>query len=191
MSRLASGSPSAPSPRSPREHRTTERREAASSSSHRRPRRRRRSSEPSKCPEPSDVVRASVEDSAEPATENTAPSDERRRPGWPRHQQAPVIRSRELDRLLVFGEVSMNDDGTSNTVYRTLPRAGREVRRRSGASSPTTPKSHNTMHRRSGEHRIGAGATRRSSGTRDRRGDHGRRDAHAHRRVLIKFRRRS
>ena len=70
-------------------------------------------------PEPSDVVRASVEHSAEPATENTAPSDERRRPGRPRHQQAPVIPFAELDRLLVFGEVSMNDDGTANTVYPT------------------------------------------------------------------------
>ena len=36
-----------------------------------------------------------------------------------RHQQAPVIPFAELDRLLVFGEVSMNDDGTSNTVYPT------------------------------------------------------------------------
>ncbi len=46
---------------------------------------------PAKAPESSDVVRASVEDSDEPAPENTAPSEERRRPGRPRHQQAPVI----------------------------------------------------------------------------------------------------
>ena len=107
-------------------------------------------------PEPSDVVRASVEDSAEPATENTAPSDERRRPGRPRHQQAPVIPFAELDRLLVFGEVSMNDDGTSNTVYPTY----RELAEKYGVAPSVIAdyaKSHNTMHRRKyGEHRIEA-----------------------------------
>ncbi|MCK6544252.1 AT hook motif domain protein [Myxococcota bacterium] len=107
-------------------------------------------------PEPSDVVRASVEDSAEPAPENTAPSDERRRPGRPRHQQAPVIPFAELDRLLVFGEVSMNDDGTSNTVYPTY----RELAEKYGVAPSVIAdyaKSHNTMHRRKyGEHRIEA-----------------------------------
>jgi hypothetical protein len=107
-------------------------------------------------PEPSDVVRASVEDSAEPATQNTAASDERRRPGRPRHQQAPVIPFAELDRLLVFGEVSMNDDGTSNTVYPTY----RELAEKYGVAPSVIAdyaKSHNTMHRRKyGEHRIEA-----------------------------------
>ena len=140
-----------------KEHRTTERREEL-----------RAQLDPPKAPpppkversvevpEPSDVVRASVEDSAEPATENTAPSDERRRPGRPRHQQAPVIPFAELDRLLVFGEVSMNDDGTSNTVYPTY----RELAEKYGVAPSVIAdyaKSHNTMHRRKyGEHRIEA-----------------------------------
>lgn len=140
-----------------KEHRTTERREEL-----------RAQLDPPKAPtlpkvertveapQPSDVVRASVEDSAEPATENTAPSDERRRPGRPRHQQAPVIPFAELDRLLVFGEVSMNDDGTSNTVYPTY----RELAEKYGVAPSVIAdyaKSHNTMHRRKyGEHRIEA-----------------------------------
>jgi len=107
-------------------------------------------------PEPSDVVRASVEDSAKPVTATTAPSDERRRPGRPRHQQAPVIPFAELDRLLVFGEVSMNEDGTSNTVYPTY----RELAEKYGVAPSVIAdyaKSHNTMHRRKyGEHRIEA-----------------------------------
>lgn len=140
-----------------KEHRTTERREEL-----------RAQLDPPKAPpppkversvevpEPSDVVRASVEDSPEPTTENTAPSDERRRPGRPRHQQAPVIPFAELDRLLVFGEVSMNDDGTSNTVYPTY----RELAEKYGVAPSVIAdyaKSHNTMHRRKyGEHRIEA-----------------------------------
>ena len=58
--------------------------------------------------------------------------------------------------LLVFGEVSMNDDGTSNTVYPTY----RELAEKYGVAPSVIAdyaKSHNTMHRRKyGEHRIEA-----------------------------------
>jgi transcriptional regulator with XRE-family HTH domain len=109
-------------------------------------------------PEPSDVVRASYDDANEisATTESPEPNEERRRPGRPRHQDAPVIPFAELDRLLVFGEVSMNDDGTSNTVYPTY----RELAEKYGVAPSVIAdyaKSHNTMHRRKyGEHRIEA-----------------------------------
>ena len=78
----------------------------------------------------------------------------------------------------------MNDDGTSNTVYPTY----RELAEKYGVAPSVIAdyaKSHNTMHRRKyGEHRIEARSRREDHrGTRDRRGDHGRRDARAHRRV--------
>src|SRR3990167_6684714 len=109
-------------------------------------------------PEPSDVVRASYDDANEisATTESPEPTEERRRPGRPRHQDAPVIPFAELDRLLVFGEVSMNEDGTSNTVYPTY----RELAEKYGVAASVIAdyaKSHNTMHRRKyGEHRIEA-----------------------------------
>ncbi len=106
-------------------------------------------------PESSDVVRASY-DEPESSTETPEPTEERRRPGRPRHQDAPVIPFAELDRLLVFGEVSMNEDGTSNTVYPTY----RELAEKYGVAPSVIAdyaKSHNTMHRRKyGEHRIEA-----------------------------------
>lgn len=133
-----------------KKHRTTERREAL-----------RAQLEPSKAvpspkaaqppkaertveaPEPSDVVRASYDE----GTETTAPAEERRRPGRPRHQDAPVIPFAELDRLLVFGEVSMNDDGTPSTVYPTY----RQLAAKYGVVASVIAdyaKSHNTMKRR-------------------------------------------
>ena len=104
-----------------KEHRTTERREELRAQLDPKARRRRRSRRSVKRPA---QRRRARERRGQRTTENTAPSDERRRPSRPRHQQAPVIPFRALDRLLVFGEVSMNDDGTSNTVYRRPPRAG-------------------------------------------------------------------
>ena len=79
-----------------KEHRTTERREELRAQldppkAPPPPKVERNSVE---APEPSDVVRASVEDSAEPATENTAPSDERRRPGGLATSRRPSSRSR-------------------------------------------------------------------------------------------------
>lgn len=108
--------------------------------------------------EPGDVVRSSYDDANEVSatTESPEPAEERRRPGRPRHQDAPVIPFAELDRLLVFGEVSMNEDGTSNTVYPTY----RELAEKYGVAASVIAdyaKSHNTMHRRKyGEHRIEA-----------------------------------
>lgn len=43
----------------------------------------------------------------------------RRKPGRPRKAEAPLISYEELDRLLVFGEVQLLEDGTSTTVYPT------------------------------------------------------------------------
>lgn len=138
-----------------RERRTTERREEL-----------RTQLDPPKAPPPSkvekppeteasDVVRASYDEPTE-AVVPTEPTEERRRSGRPRHQQAPVIPYAELDRLLVFGEVSMNEDGTSNTVYPTY----RELAEKYGVVASVIAdyaKSHNTMHRRKyGEHRIEA-----------------------------------
>ena len=129
MSRLA-GSPSAPSPRSPRSTRTTERREGATGPARSpKARRRRRSSAPSKRPRPSDVVRASVEDSAEPATENTAPrmsvvDPAASPPAGARHPVrgagSPARLRRGVDERRRHVEHRLPD----------VPRAGREVRRR-------------------------------------------------------------
>lgn len=139
-----------------KEHRTTERREELRAQLD-----PPKASPPPKversveAPEPSDVVRASYDERGA-TTENPEPTEGRRRPGRPRHQDAPVIPFAELDRLLVFGEVSMNDDGTSNTVYPTY----RELAEKYGVAPSVIAdyaKSHNTMHRRRyGEHRIEA-----------------------------------
>lgn len=56
------------------------------------------------------------EASEEPASE---PAQPRRKPGRPRKAEAPLISYEELDRLLVFGEVQLLDDGTHTTVYPT------------------------------------------------------------------------
>jgi hypothetical protein len=72
---------------------------------------------------------------------------ERRRPGRPRRQDAPVINFEELDRLLVFGEVEVLGDGTTRTVYplyRTLAEKYGVV----PSVIADYAKSHNTMKRR-------------------------------------------
>jgi hypothetical protein len=49
-----------------------------------------------------------------------APAKEpRRKPGRPRKAEAPLVSYEELDRLLVFGEVQVLEDGTHTTVYPT------------------------------------------------------------------------
>lgn len=53
---------------------------------------------------------------AAPETPAKAP---RRKPGRPRKAEAPLISYEELDRLLVFGEVQVLEDGTHTTVYPT------------------------------------------------------------------------
>lgn len=50
---------------------------------------------------------------------NKPPEEPRRRPGRPRKPDAPLVSYEELDRLLVFGEVQVLDDGTHTTVYPT------------------------------------------------------------------------
>lgn len=138
-----------------KEHRTTERREELRAQvDPPKPVPPPKIERPTEPAEESDVIRASIEDSAAPET--TVPGEERRRPGRPRHQQAPIIPFAELDRLLVFGETTMNDDGTPNTVYPTY----RELAEKYGVVPSVIAdyaKSHNTMWRRKhGEHRIEA-----------------------------------
>lgn len=98
-------------------------------------------------PPPSDVLRASCDETSESGTPTENAEQRRRPPGRPRHQDAPVIPFAELDRLLVFGETTMNDDGTSNTVYPTY----RELAARYGVVPSVIAdyaRSHNTMWRR-------------------------------------------
>lgn len=94
--------------------------------------------------EDSDVVRASIEDEPSDAAE---PNDERRKPGRPRHQDAPVIPFEELDRLLVHGEVQLLEDGKRTTVFPTY----RELADKYGVVPSVIAeyaKRHNTMKRR-------------------------------------------
>lgn len=52
-----------------------------------------------------------------PSTLELGDDGPRRRPGRPRKADAPPIPYEELDRLLVFGEVEVLEDGTTTTVY--------------------------------------------------------------------------
>lgn len=91
-------------------------------------------------PEASDVVRATF---SEPSDD----TEERRRPGRPRHQDAPVIPFEELDRLLVHGEVKLLEDGKRTTVFPTY----RELADKYGVVASVIAeyaKRHNTMKRR-------------------------------------------
>lgn len=58
-----------------------------------------------------------VEVEPAPADEPEAETEPRRKAGRPRKADAPLIPYEELDRLLVFGEVQVLDDGTTTTVY--------------------------------------------------------------------------
>ncbi len=91
-----------------------------------------------------DVVRASISDTQD--VEDDA-NVGRRRPGRPRHQDAPVIPFEELDRLLVHGEVQLLEDGKRTTVFPTY----RELADKYGVVPSVIAeyaKRHNTMKRR-------------------------------------------
>jgi hypothetical protein len=91
-------------------------------------------------PEASDIVRATFDEPSDDA-------EERRRPGRPRHQDAPVIPFEELDRLLVHGEVKLLEDGKRTTVFPTY----RELADKYGVVASVIAeyaKRHNTMKRR-------------------------------------------
>lgn len=67
---------------------------------------------------PQENTEAPSEVNATPASEPDVPQP-RRKPGRPRKAEAPLISYEELDRLLVFGEVQVLEDGTHTTVYPT------------------------------------------------------------------------
>lgn len=72
---------------------------------------------------------------------------EKRKPGRPRHQDAPVIPWEELDRALVFVEVQILEDGKHTTFYPSY----RTLAERYGVVVSVIAeyaKSHNTMKRR-------------------------------------------
>jgi hypothetical protein len=82
-------------------------------------------------------------------TPKSPPEDpmEKRKPGRPRHQDAPVIPWEELDRALVFGEVQILEDGKHTTFYPSY----RTLAERYGVVVSVIAeyaKSHNTMKRR-------------------------------------------
>ena len=119
-----------------KKHRTTERRAElrAKLDTPKRP--------PPKIEEPTENAEALPD--AEPELE--APK-ERRKPGRPRHQDAPVIPWEELDRLLVFGEVQLLEDGKHTTVYPTY----RALADKYGVVPSVIAdyaRTHNTMNRR-------------------------------------------
>ena len=66
--------------------------------------------------ETAEALSEATEVNATPAPE---PEQPRRKPGRPRKAEAPLISYEELDRLLVFGEVQVLEDGTHTTVYPT------------------------------------------------------------------------
>lgn len=79
--------------------------------------------------------------------EQAAPPEPARGPGRPRKADAPMIPYEELDRLLVFGEVQVLNDGRTLTVYPTY----RELAERYGVASSVIAsysKSRNCMRRR-------------------------------------------
>ncbi|WP_223643807.1 AT hook motif domain protein [Corallococcus sp. EGB] len=90
---------------------------------------------------------ANAEDSPEPTTDPPDAPKEKRRPGRPRRQDAPLIPFEELDRLLVFGEVQILDDGKTTTVYPSY----RALAEKYGVVPSVIAeyaRSHNTMKRR-------------------------------------------
>ena len=71
----------------------------------------------------------------------------KRRPGRPRKAEAPLISYEELDRLLVFGEVKVLENGATTTVYPPY----RQLAERYGVAPSVIAsyaKSHNCMKRR-------------------------------------------
>ena len=94
-------------------------------------------------PPASNVVRETYDSDDDESEEETA----KRRPGRPRRQDAPLIPFDELDRLLVFGEVKILEDGKTTTVYPTY----RTLAEKYGVVVSVIAdyaRSHNTMKRR-------------------------------------------
>lgn len=69
--------------------------------------------------ENTEATSEAAEVNATQALELEAAAQPRRKPGRPRKAEAPLISYEELDRLLVFGEVQVLEDGTHTTVYPT------------------------------------------------------------------------
>lgn len=93
------------------------------------------------------VVRETYDADAESTDAGDTTSTEKRRPGRPRHQDAPLIPFDELDRLLVFGEVQLLGDGKTTTIYP----AYRALADKYGVAPSVIAeyaRSHNTMKRR-------------------------------------------
>lgn len=81
------------------------------------------------------------------APEEGGTIEAKRRPGRPRKNDAPLISYEELDRLLVFGEAQVLDNGSTTTVYPTY----RQLAERYGVAPSviaTYAKSRNCLKRR-------------------------------------------
>lgn len=81
------------------------------------------------------------------STSTPEPPEPKRRPGRPRKAEAPLISYEELDRLLVFGEVKVLENGATTTVYPPY----RQLAERYGVAPSVIAsyaKSHNCMRRR-------------------------------------------
>ena len=81
------------------------------------------------------------------STSTPEPPEPKRRPGRPRKAEAPLISYEELDRLLVFGEVKVLENGATTTVYPPY----RQLAERYGVAPSVIAsyaKSHNCMKRR-------------------------------------------
>lgn len=85
--------------------------------------------------------------SAAPSETSSQQSEPKRKPGRPRKAEAPLISYEELDRLLVFGEVTVLENGATTTVYPPY----RQLAERYGVAPSVIAsyaKSHNCMKRR-------------------------------------------
>jgi hypothetical protein len=81
------------------------------------------------------------------STPVSVPSEPKRKPGRPRKAEAPLISYEELDRLLVFGEVNVLENGATTTVYPSY----RQLAERYGVAPSVIAsyaKSHNCLRRR-------------------------------------------
>ncbi len=94
-------------------------------------------------PAPAQAVPAAAAES----TPVSVPSEPKRKPGRPRKAEAPLISYEELDRLLVFGEVNVLENGATTTVYPSY----RQLAERYGVAPSVIAsyaKSHNCLRRR-------------------------------------------
>ncbi len=95
------------------------------------------------------VATTSDPTAAAPVASTSTPEqpEPKRRPGRPRKAEAPLISYEELDRLLVFGEVKVLENGATTTVYPPY----RQLAERYGVAPSVIAsyaKSHNCMKRR-------------------------------------------